>query len=153
VERYGAFGIVTLFLIFAILLVFVVPPGEAPDEPAHVFYVNFVAKNGELPDQYHHDKRITEGHQPPLYYFIGSILNCLLNPDRIIDMNLVLNPKQRLEKGRLQENVPTYMHLVRPLYPKIGPMLKDGDDKLSFYLLTKLLHNTLARTGRVARNE
>jgi hypothetical protein len=60
VERHGAFGILTLFLIFAILMVFIIPPGEAPDEPAHIYYVNFVANYGELPNQYDHDKRIPE---------------------------------------------------------------------------------------------
>ncbi|HTY21584.1 MAG TPA: DUF2142 domain-containing protein [Desulfomonilaceae bacterium] len=137
-DRLGVLSILTLFFIFAILMAFMIPPGEAPDEPAHVNYVNFVAENLDLPNQYHHDKRILEGHQPPLYYLIGSVLNLLLNSDRVIHMNLALNPRQRYEKGKFQENVPVYLHLVEPLYPGVVPLLNRRDDRFNFYVLRML---------------
>ncbi len=57
------------FAVAAISIVFVVPSGEAPDEPAHIEYIDSILINRELP----HDKSDAavdgyESHQPPLYY-------------------------------------------------------------------------------------
>ncbi|MGH2368832.1 MAG: glycosyltransferase family 39 protein, partial [Chloroflexota bacterium] len=58
-----------------------VPPFEAPDEPAHLAYIDFVAAQAVLPDQYGplrpltgHEISPTEGHQPPLYYAAAALL-------------------------------------------------------------------------------
>lgn len=50
-------------------LVFLVPPGEAPDEPAHLAYVDHVARTGTLPREGSLDRRFDyERFQPPLAY-------------------------------------------------------------------------------------
>ena len=58
-----------------------VPPFEGPDEPAHLAYVDFIATQAALPDQYDphrpltgHEISPTEGHQPPLYYAAAALL-------------------------------------------------------------------------------
>lgn len=52
-------------------LVFLVPPGEAPDEPAHLAYVDHLLESGSLPPLGHvTDGRSYEAYQPPLAYLL-----------------------------------------------------------------------------------
>lgn len=67
--------ILLLFLAAAIVYARLTPPGEAPDEPAHIAYVHHLVVAGELPpvparfDHYNY-----EAHQPPLaYLFLAGV--------------------------------------------------------------------------------
>lgn len=71
--------ILSLFLGTAIVYERLTPPGEAPDEPAHVAYVHHLIVAGELPrmparfDHYNY-----EAHQPPLaYLFLAGAASAL----------------------------------------------------------------------------
>lgn len=67
--------------IFGTVFAVTIPPFEAPDEPAHLAYIDFVAARAELPNQYGpqalhtgHGISPTEGHQPPFYYATAALL-------------------------------------------------------------------------------
>ncbi len=128
-------GILLYFSIFALLFVFLVPPGEAPDEPAHVAYADFVAKNLELPYQYEAETRRPEGHQPPLYYMVCAAFNRILNSNNVIQMQLVQNPRQSYKDGRFQQDVPVYLHFLQPFSKLAIPMFTSEEDKINFYFL------------------
>ncbi len=59
-------GLVVLLL--ALLYHTAVPLGEGPDEPGHIDYVLFLAREGRLPLA---DEVPGEGHQPPLAYLLA----------------------------------------------------------------------------------
>ncbi len=51
--------------------VFVLPLGQAPDEPAHFQYILFIAEHGRLAHFYDDDAGY-EAYQAPLYYTLGA---------------------------------------------------------------------------------
>lgn len=56
-------------LLLAAPLVFLVPPGEAPDEPAHIVYVDHILATGSLPPPRPVPDGLSyEAYQPPLAY-------------------------------------------------------------------------------------
>ncbi|MCD4748463.1 MAG: glycosyltransferase family 39 protein [Thermoanaerobaculales bacterium] len=58
-----------IYLSITISMMLVVPPGEAPDEPAHIQYVDHVLEHRRLPPAYGGaDETTYEAHQPPLFY-------------------------------------------------------------------------------------
>jgi hypothetical protein len=58
-------------VLLAAPLVFLVPPGEAPDEPAHIAYVHHLAAEGTLPRPADASGRFSyELYQPPLAYAV-----------------------------------------------------------------------------------
>lgn len=69
----------------SLLFLFVAPPFEAPDEPHHLDYVNFVATKRQLPNQLSKENRVEgEGHQPPLYYLaLGGLLRLIEADDQV----------------------------------------------------------------------
>ncbi len=118
-------------LAFALLCAFLVPPWEPPDEPSHLFYVNYVARTGQLPNQYVPGLSVVgEGHQPPLYYAIGALLNRLSQPDASVDVQPVRNPKH-VWNGGAAWYVPVYKHLSSTIFAT-------ARDRLGFYLLRLL---------------
>ena len=118
-------------LVFALVCAFLVPPWEPPDEPSHLFYVNFVARTGRLPNQYVPSLSVVgEGHQPPLYYVMGGLLNRLSQPDATVDVVPVRNPKHVWNKGGAW-NVPVYKHLSDSIFAT-------ARDRVGFYLLRLL---------------
>jgi 4-amino-4-deoxy-L-arabinose transferase-like glycosyltransferase len=131
-------GALVYFCIFAVLAVFLVPPGEAPDEPAHVAYINFVARNLELPNQYSHDSKVPEGHQPPLYYVVCAAITRLINSDNAFEMRLTHNPRQSFRDGRFLHDVPVYLHSLSALFPQAGPIFTRKEDRVNFYSLRML---------------
>ncbi|MGH9456887.1 MAG: DUF2142 domain-containing protein [Thermoanaerobaculia bacterium] len=62
----GSLVAALLTLAFAAPLVWLVPPGEAPDEPAHLAYVDHLLRHGELPPVGPNEGY--ENYQPPLAY-------------------------------------------------------------------------------------
>lgn len=78
---FAAPAVLTYTAALGTAFVLLVPPFEAPDEPAHLAYIDFVATGAALPDQYGpqwpltgHEISPTEGHQPPLYYAAAALL-------------------------------------------------------------------------------
>src|ERR671933_10205 len=77
----AAFALLVYAAALAALSALLAPPFEAPDEPAHLAYVDFIATRAALPNQYGPDRPLTghgisptEGHQPPLYYAAAALL-------------------------------------------------------------------------------
>jgi hypothetical protein len=61
------------FLSITLSMIVVVPPGEAPDEPAHIHYIDHVLEHRGLPPAYGGTKKSTyEAHQPPLFYLVTA---------------------------------------------------------------------------------
>jgi len=70
-------SILFAFLILAACYGIATPVFEAPDEPAHYFYVKYVADTGTLPvitGTTTEEPWASVGHQPPLYYCLGTLV-------------------------------------------------------------------------------
>jgi 4-amino-4-deoxy-L-arabinose transferase-like glycosyltransferase len=103
-------------------MVFLVPLYEAPDENAHLAYVDIISQSRHLPTMRHAGG---EGHQPPMYYLIASILPTWLAPDRCIHVNARYNPIHYQHGGR-RRDVPEYENVFSPVFPTPG-------DTIAFY--------------------
>jgi 4-amino-4-deoxy-L-arabinose transferase-like glycosyltransferase len=88
--------LLALFLLLASTYNAAVPLGEGPDEPGHMAYVLFLAREGRIPVQ-----RATpaasdvpgEGHQPPLAYLLALPGVLWLPPtERSLETHLSANP-------------------------------------------------------------
>ena len=98
------------FIAFILSALFAVtnPPYESPDEPEHLNFVQYVAANSSLPNQYEAAKKIGQGHHLPLYYLIGAGL-CKLIGGPEIDLSAVaLNPNSKANGGT-EINVPLFL--------------------------------------------
>ncbi|HKV09696.1 MAG TPA: glycosyltransferase family 39 protein, partial [Thermoanaerobaculia bacterium] len=72
--------ILPLFLLLGAVYAWVVPPGEAPDEPAHLAYVDHIVEQGGLPPaQPSRDLTGYESYQPPLDYLVSAGLLRMLH--------------------------------------------------------------------------
>ncbi|MEA3406587.1 MAG: phospholipid carrier-dependent glycosyltransferase [Chloroflexota bacterium] len=105
--------ILFVYIIFGILYAIETPAWQAPDEPAHYNYVQFVAKNAKLPELCPGDYPAAyleeikargfppsmpidslryESHQPPLYYIVAAIVyrfsHVLVNPPMPLTLRL-----------------------------------------------------------------
>lgn len=81
-----------VYLVFALCLVLLVPPFEAPDEPSHVEYATFIATRGELPNQLDPARRVGgQGHQAPLAYVVMAGLLRVTMPDGVLPFRLAAN--------------------------------------------------------------
>jgi len=87
--------ILLIFIILTIFMSIIIPPFEAPDEPGHLEYINFLANNFRLPNQYKYFIG-SEGHQPPLYYFLLSIILRLIDSNNQINLNINENNRDLL---------------------------------------------------------
>jgi 4-amino-4-deoxy-L-arabinose transferase-like glycosyltransferase len=109
-------AIVAYFVVYATALAFLQPPLESPDEVAHLAYINFVSRTWEIPNQFSKEKAVAwEGHQPPLYYFLGAALVHAFKADRTLDLTPVPNCKHFWHGGRL-DNVPVFHHVGRDIF-------------------------------------
>ncbi|RPH53433.1 phospholipid carrier-dependent glycosyltransferase, partial [bacterium] len=64
-----------LFVLLGVVYARVVPPGEAPDEPAHLAYVDHIVGEGSLPPaRPKRDLTGYESYQPPLDYLVSAAL-------------------------------------------------------------------------------
>src|SRR5581483_3736031 len=84
--------IAAIYLLLATAYAFATPPWQAPDEPAHFNYVQYLAERGQLPVLQAGDYPAQilplgprtnlpslapfryEAHQPPLYYALGAVV-------------------------------------------------------------------------------
>jgi 4-amino-4-deoxy-L-arabinose transferase-like glycosyltransferase len=74
VSHFPLYALLLLFLLLATLYNVVIPLGEGPDEPGHMAYVLFLAREGRLPRQHASVGQVDvpgEGHQPPLAYLLA----------------------------------------------------------------------------------
>ncbi len=62
-----------LWLSCSVFLTTVIPPGDAPDEEAHLAFIEHLAQTWTLVD-FRAEGRGTEMHQPPLYYAVCAVL-------------------------------------------------------------------------------
>lgn len=64
-----------LFVLLGAIYVWVVPVGEAPDEPAHLAYVDHIVAEGSLPSiRLERSPYDYESYQPPLDYLVSAFL-------------------------------------------------------------------------------
>lgn len=111
-----------LFFLLATLYNIVVPLGEGPDEPGHMAYVLFLAREGRLPVQ--HSSSGTsdvpgEGHQPPLAYLLALPAVAWLPPDEY-DFQLSSNPDFLWNSGT---EPAAFMRSSREYWPWGGAVL------------------------------
>lgn len=100
--------IVLFFVVISIFSVFITPVLEAPDEISHIDYINFISTRGHLTNQYVASDSSSEGHQPPLYYFIGSLIVRLTTQDNKINITPQKHPLFYC-LGKFNA-VPVYLH-------------------------------------------
>ncbi|MBK5258289.1 MAG: DUF2142 domain-containing protein [Thermoanaerobaculia bacterium] len=68
----------------AIAFAIITPVGEAPDEPAHIGYVQYLAREWRLPSAPESYDRVNyEAHQPPLGYFAQAAVLRVMAQDGI----------------------------------------------------------------------
>lgn len=75
VGRRSVAGLLALFISLCLIYNANVPLGEGPDEPGHLAYVLFLAREGRLPVQGAGPAESDvpgEGHQPPLAYLLAA---------------------------------------------------------------------------------
>jgi hypothetical protein len=77
--------VILAYVVVACLFSFSVPLFEAPDEPFHLLYVDFIASQHRLPNLNTADRASVpeEGYQPPLYYALAAGLLNLLGRSRV----------------------------------------------------------------------
>lgn len=87
-------------LLISSIFVFVVPPGEAPDEPAHVEYVDFLVAHHRLPPVEIHPQGLTyEFYQPPLPYLLMAVPLVLTNITGI-NYPFIRNPEFSFQRNQ-----------------------------------------------------
>ena len=119
------------FLGIAGVFAWLVPPFEAPDEPAHFDYANFVARNRALPNQFDERRRVSgEGHQPPLYYLAASLVVRALDRNAAVEVHVVSNPAHAWNSG-VRSDVPYFQHDGQSAFPTVA-------DRRAFYGLRML---------------
>lgn len=87
-------------LLISSLFVFVIPPWEAPDEPAHVEYIDFLVTHHRLPPVEIQPQGLTyEFYQPPLPYLVMAVPLFLTNINSI-NYPLIRNPKFSFQRNQ-----------------------------------------------------
>ncbi|MBX3118586.1 MAG: glycosyltransferase family 39 protein [Fimbriimonadaceae bacterium] len=110
---------------FSLVFALTNPIFEAPDEPAHLDYVNYVSQHWTMPYQLSDGPRIGQGHHHPLYYFLTAPFLAAVESGQPIDYQIV---PHRLSEDR--DDVPRFSQ--RFTY------LMQSSDKTAFYLLRVL---------------
>ncbi|RIK47018.1 MAG: hypothetical protein DCC58_01325 [Chloroflexi bacterium] len=119
--------VVACYLALASGYAIVVPPFEAPDEPAHLLYTNFVAQHAQLPNQDAPARRVAgEGHQFPLYYIGAALLVRLTQPDNAISFSPQVN--RSAEQPAMPSPRPKFLHTGEEIFTT-------RRDAIGFYLL------------------
>ncbi|HQE93698.1 MAG TPA: glycosyltransferase family 39 protein [Anaerolineae bacterium] len=69
-------GLFVVYTVVGVLFNIIVPLGDAPDEPAHFFYVQYVAQHHALPvmQPHYQDNATVEAFQAPAYYVAAALL-------------------------------------------------------------------------------
>lgn len=146
-EKRALSLLLLIYLLLAIGYDVATPYGEAPDEPSHMGYLEYLVVNGALPP-IQADAPTTEAFQPPLYYLIGAgvVLTAKalgvpwkdepLTPDLRgnVDARNGVDPKAMLYLHPQEERWPPWPYLLRTLSIVAG---------LGFVLLTYATARTL----------
>ncbi|MGA1840776.1 MAG: DUF2142 domain-containing protein [bacterium] len=111
----------------------VIPVFNAPDEPFHFEYIQFLAKHKTLPNQAVEEKSIhSEGFNPPLYYLINTVFLRLLSPKKAASDIQIHNFQDILNFGRSP-----YKIFRSDIYPPLNPdYMKWGKGKDKNMFLT-----------------
>jgi len=124
-------AVLAWFTVAAALYAAVVPVFEAPDEPFHLSYVNFLLERHELPNQLDESKRVfREGHQPPLYYAVAALVTLPFRGGEVVRVELERNPEHVLGGGR-RRDVRYYDHRQPGPFP-------DSSSRAAFYAIRAL---------------
>jgi 4-amino-4-deoxy-L-arabinose transferase-like glycosyltransferase len=121
-HRFLRLSILGYFVVFSGSMAFLVPLYEAPDEIAHLAYLDLIAQDGRLPRMRHAGP---EGHQPPLYYALASLIPTLVAPVHCIHVNARYNPFH-YHHGGTRKDVPEYESVLAPVFPTLR-------DAVAFY--------------------
>ena len=111
-EHWPIVSILFLFLILASCYGIVTPIFEAPDEPAHYFYIEYVADTVSLPiitEATAKEPWVSEGHQPPLYYFLGALFTAWVDTSDAQHL-LQRNPHANIGHPMANGNKNTFVH-------------------------------------------
>ena len=116
-------GILAVYVLIATHLSLSIPLGEAPDEPAHFQYIQYIAQTGHLPRS--QSERMTAGYRsdwPPLYQIMGAMIARAAENDGVQSLKLIgENPRRLLSADgyppynilHTDDELPPYTGVVR----------------------------------------
>ncbi|MGA1867412.1 MAG: DUF2142 domain-containing protein [bacterium] len=82
-------SLIILFIILSAAYSIIIPIFNAPDEPFHFEYMQFIAHHKTIPNQALEKHSIsTEGFNPPLYYIINTLCLSLLSKNKASDIKI-----------------------------------------------------------------
>ena len=143
-RRLLPFFVVLLFLLCAAMWSLVVPPFEAPDEPGHARYVNFLIEHHRLPLA--GEEAPGEAHQPPLYYGLAAAAAAFSGLG-MIDVAVERNPAFRWYGGTSENK---YLHAESETPPLGGSARVLHRLRLLFVVLGGITVLLIYATGRRA---
>ena len=117
-EYWSIVSILLAFLILATSYGIVTPVFETPDEPAHYFYVKYVADTVSLPiiTETSEEPWASEGHQPPLYYSLGALLTAWVDTSDAQQL-LQRNPHANIGRPMADGNKNFLVHSDEERFP------------------------------------
>jgi len=117
-EHRPIISILFAFLILATCYGIATPVFEAPDEPAHYFYIKYVADTLSLPiiTETSEEPWASEGHQPPLYYSLGALLTAWVDTSDAQHL-LQRNPHANLGRPMANGNKNIFVHSDEERFP------------------------------------
>jgi len=123
-EHWPIVSILFAFLILATCYSVVTPVFEAPDEPAHYFYIKYIADTASLPviTETSEEPWASEGHQPPLYYSLGALVTALVDTSDAPQL-LQRNPHANLGRPMAPGNKNIFVHSDEERFPYHGAVL------------------------------
>lgn len=125
-KRVPLLAISLVGLLFSLAYAFTNPPLESTDEPYHLATIQMIAVKGHLPNLRDPSENVTnEGHQHPLYYIVGAIVEKAITGDGVFHPRVIKNPLAQHGSGFSR-----YMHR-RPMF------LRDPEN-VAYYTLKVL---------------
>ena len=111
IVRSSLFWLAILYLAAGLAYALVAPVFEKPDEDGHYGYILYLREHHTLPPLYFSDGFSSEYKQPPLYYFVASVLTGWLPTVADPDALLVTNPYiQHSVPGYRSDNRNVFLH-------------------------------------------
>jgi len=117
-EHWPIVSILFAFLILATCYGIVTAVFEAPDEPAHYFYVKYIADTVSLPiiTETSEEPWASEGHQPPLYYSLGALVTAWVDTSDALQL-LQPNPHANIGHPMANANKNIFVHSDEERFP------------------------------------
>jgi len=119
-KHYPLLIVILLHLSLSLSYSLITPLGEAPDEPAHVSYAQFIANHGRLPTTL--TERATAHYKsvwPPLYHFIIAVPFRLLKDEPPSRLKAVGDGPRRLIPTNGQ-TIASFIHTIDEAWPWQG---------------------------------